>query len=349
MSMKEKLSKIAKQFGGEMVINLGDMPSEVEVISSGVSGLDRALQIIDARTGETLARTNGKPVLGGYPRGRVVELFGPESGGKTTLGLTHLAEVLKMGGDGVFIDVESKLQYNYAKALLEESGADPRKLTIISPPHAEAAWESVLGLVGEVDSIVLDSIAEMMTQARMDTPVGEQQPGMLARVVKDGLYKSKIGTSKTILLVINQIRDEIGGYGWSERVPGGHSLLHKCIGRIRISRVGGAIKESGKEVGITVRAKVHKNQVGVPNGEAKFKLYWGIGVDHVAELINVAAKFDLIKKTGNGWYWLAYENALGCNEDNKMRDGDIKKGLEQNPEALQELKDRVAEKTGAKL
>lgn len=352
MSMKEKLSKITKQFGGEMVLNLGDMPSEVEVISTGVPGLDRALQIVDARTGETLARTHGQPVLGGYPRGRVVELFGPEGGGKTTLGLTHLAEVIKLGGDAVFIDVENKLQYNYAKALLEEAGANPRNLTIITPPHAEAAWESVLSLVGEADSVVLDSVAEMMTQARMDTPVGDQQPGMLARVVKDGLYKSKIGTSKTILLVVNQIRDEIGGYGWSERVPGGHSLLHKCIARIRVSRIGGAIKEGGKEVGITVRAKVHKNQVGIPNAEVKFKLYWGIGIDNIAELCNIGQDMGLIKKTSknSSWLYLDFENPMGSDEDNTVNGAkNMVAALRESPETVKILRDKIGEATGAEL
>jgi len=344
--MKKELDIISKRYGEGIVTSLADTPDEIEVISSGVSSLDLALKIVDARTGQIMARTNGAPVLGGYPRGRVTELSGPDSGGKTTLSLAHSAEVLKIGGNVVFIDVENKIQPNYAKAVLTNSGAELDNISIISPPHAEAVWETVRELVGVVDLIVIDSIAEMMTMARRDTDVGENQPGMLARIVKDGLYKSKIGTSKTILLVINQVRENIGSYGSYERTPGGRALKHKASVRIRISRFGQPFKEpGGREAGIQVRAKVKKNQIGIPEAETDFKLYWGLGIDSVGELVNTAKGIGLIQRAG-GWYWLDYPNSLGVDEDNKSRESDIIESIRKDKGARAELEQAISDFIG---
>jgi recombination protein RecA len=348
MTLDKDLQQIARQFGDEMILDLKNTPVQVEVISSGVPSIDRALQIVDARTMKTLAVTDGHPVLGGYARGRVTELFGPESGGKTTLALTHAAEVIKLGGTAVLMDVENKAQPNYIRAVMEEAGADADSLHVLVPPHAEAAWESVRKLVGVADCIIIDSIAEMMTRARMDAEVGDQQPGMLARIVKDGLYKSKIGTSKTILLVLNQVRDTIGGYGSYEHVPGGHALKHKASSRIRVSRVGKAIQRDGREVGINVRVRVEKNQIGIPNGIAMFKMYWGLGVDAMDDLINVGKALDLVMANG-GWYYLAFENSMGSSEEYKLQRSEFYETVRGDKAVMEELRAAIASETGAEL
>lgn len=342
MTVEERLEKIAARYGAEMHANLAEEPEEVEVIPSGILSLDAAMCI-------PLARCNGKPVLGGYARGRLTELFGPEGGGKTTMAMAHLAEVARIEGTGVYIDVEQKGNPYYFKRIFEEQNADPGCVEVIKPPHAEAVWETVKELAPEVDTIIIDSLADMITKARLDADVGEQQPGMLARVTQDGLKKSKIWETDCILLLINQVREKIGGYSnWNETTPGGHSRLHKAVMRARISR-SMSFKENGEEVGIGVSAKIHKNQLGKPGEQALFRLYWGRGVDKHGDMIEAAMSVGIIRR-GGSYYYLLYDNPAGITEENKANGKEaLRAAFDEHPEMYAQLEDKIAQlvQTGA--
>lgn len=335
MSIQSKLKEITSRYGTEMHANLAEEPEEVEVIPSGILSLDVAMCI-------PMPRVNGEPVLGGYARGRVAELFGPESGGKTTMAMAHLTEVARLGGTGVYIDVEQKGSPYYFKRIFEEQGVDPSRVEIIKPPHAEAVWDVIKEMGPEVDSIVVDSLADMITQSRLDADIGEQQPGMLARVTQDGLKKSRIWSTDCVLLLINQVREKIGGYSnWNETTPGGHSRLHKAVLRIRISRTK-AFKVGGEEVGIGVKASIHKNQLGKPGEVAVFKLYWGKGVDKRSDTLGVARTLGLIVQAGS-WYYLPYENAAGITEENKIHgEGSLRDAFDAHPEMYDQLEEKLA-------
>jgi recombination protein RecA len=343
MSVKSKLQEIANRYGEEMHANLAEEPEEVEVIPSGVLSLDSAMSI-------PLATCNGKPVLGGYARGRLTEMYGAEAGGKTSLALAHLAEVSRIGGTGIYIDVENKASAYYFKRIFEEQEADPSNIEIVRPPHAEAVWEIVKNVGSEVDSIVIDSLADMITKARLDADIGEQQPGMLARVTQDGLKKSKIWETDCVLLLINQIREKIGGYShYNQTTPGGHSRKHKAVMRIKIRRTG-TEKEGSKEVGITVEAYIRKNQLGAPHGRAGFRLYWGRGVDKRGDLIGTALDVGLLIHTGNGYYYLPYDNAANMTEENKLyKRENVRPTFDKHPEMYDQLEEKLAQlvQTGA--
>lgn len=343
MTVEERLEQIAARYGAEMHANLAEEPEEVEVIPSGILSLDAAMCI-------PLARCNGKPALGGYARSRLTELFGPEGAGKTTMAMAHLVEVARIGGTGVYIDVEQKGNPYYFKRIFEEQGADPSRVEVIKPPHAEAVWETIKELAPEVDSIVVDSLADMITKARLDADVGEQQPGMLARVTQDGLKKSKLWETDCILLLINQVREKIGGYSsWNETTPGGHSRLHKSVMRIRVSRVGSSIKVKGKEVGIEVNAKIRKNQLGKPNETAAFRLYWGTGVDKRGDMLEAARELGVIQKAG-AYYYMLYDNPAGIDEDNKIQGkSNLRDAFDEYPEMYAQLEEKIAQlvQTGA--
>jgi recombination protein RecA len=260
------------------------------------------------------------------------------------MAMAHLAEVSKLGGTGLYIDVEQKASPHYFKSIFREQGADPSCIEIINPPHAEAVWETVQALAPEVDSIVIDSLAEMMTRARLDADVGEQQPGMLARIVQDGLKKSQIWSTDCVLLLINQVRERIGGYSnWNERTSGGRYRLHKAVMRIRVSRTK-SFSESGKEIGVGVRAKIHKNQLGAPYGECLFRLYWGSGVDRHGDMIEVADELGLLAKSGS-WYYLVYDNKY-MGEENKRQGRDaVRVVFDEHPEMYDQLADKIAQVT----
>ena len=342
MTVRDRLEKITNRYGAEMHANLAEEPEEVEVIPSGILSLDAAMCI-------PLATCNGKPVLGGYARGKLSELFGPEGSGKTTMAMAHLVEVARLGGTGVYIDVEQKGNPYYFKRIFEHQGADPSRIEVIKPPHAEAVWETIKNLGPEVDSIVIDSLADMITKARLDADVGEQQPGMLARVTQDGLKKSRVWETDCVLLIINQIREKIGGYSnWNETTPGGHSRLHKSIMRVRVSR-SASFREEGKDVGIGVKAKIHKNQLGKPGEEALFRLYWGKGVDKKGDMIEAAMTLGLVQR-GGSYYYLPYENVAGINEQNKANGKDaFRQAFDEHPEMYDQLEEKLAQlvQTGA--
>lgn len=342
MDAKDRLAKITGRYGLEMHANLAEEPEEVEVIPSGILSFDAAMCI-------PLARCNGKLVIGGYPRGRLAEIFGPEGGGKTTMAMAHMVEVAKMHGTGIYIDVEQKGNPYYFKQIFEYQGADASHIEIIKPPHAEAVWEVVREMAPVVDSIVIDSLADMITKARLDADVGEQQPGMLARITQDGLKKSKLWETDCVLLLINQVREKIGGYSkWPETTPGGHHRLHKSVLRARISRTT-AFKKDGKDIGIGVRAKVHKNQLGKPDEEALFRLYWGKGVDRQGDMIEAARVLGLLQQSGS-WYYLPYENAAGITEEDKVQGTNgIREAFDQHPEMYEQLGEKLAQlvQTGA--
>lgn len=336
MSIESRLQEIADRYGSDLHANLAEIPEEVNVIPSGSLSLDAAMGI-------PMARCNGSPVVGGYARGRLTEMYGAEAGGKTTLALAHLAEVSKLGGTGLYIDVEQKGNAGYFKSIFKEQGADPSHVQIINPPHAEAVWEIIKTMGSEVDSIVVDSLADMITKSRLDADIGEQQPGMLARVTQDGLKKSKIWETDCVLLLINQVREKISGYTrYNQTTPGGHSRKHKAVMRIKI-RSTGAYKENGKEVGIGVEAYIRKNQLGPPKGRAVFRLYWGSGVDKRRDMVDAAITLGLIQR-GGAYYYLPYENPAGITEENKVQGKDaLREVFREYPEMYDQLEEKLGQ------
>jgi recombination protein RecA len=337
VTYEKELKGLAKRYGDDLYVSLAEAPSEVEVISSGVLSIDAALQIPKARTA-------GVPVLGGYARGHMTEMFGPEGGGKSTLAIAHLAQVVRQGGRGIYIDVERKASAVYFRSIFREQDADPSGVEIVRPPHAEAVWETVKAMGPEVDCIVIDSLADMMTKARLDSDVGEIQPGMLARVTQDGLRKSAVWDTDCILLMINQVREKIGGFSrWPETTPGGRSRLHRAITRIRIQRAHAPpLKEHGKLVGIAVKAQVKKNQLGAPFAEALFRLYWGKGVDRRGDMIETAMNLGVIVRAGSHYY-LPFDNPVMTEESKIAGKKSIRPAMDANPEVYDMLEAYLGE------
>ena len=292
------LGQIEKQFGKGSVMRLGDAPAiwDVESVPSGSLGLDIALGI------------------GGLPRGRVIEIYGPESSGKTTLTLAVVAEVQKRGGTAAFVDAEHALDPSYAEKL----GVNIQDLLVSQPDTGEQALEITDMLVrsGAVDVVVIDSVAALTPKAEIEGEMGEMQLGLHARLMSQALRKltGNIKRSNTMVIFINQIRMKIGVmFGSPETTTGGNALKFYASVRLDIRRIG-AIKNGEEVVGNQTRVKVVKNKVAPPFRETEFEIMYGQGISHEGELIEIGSNNGIIEKSG-AWYSYKGER-IGQGKDN---------------------------------
>jgi recombination protein RecA len=311
------LGQIEKQFGKGSVMRLGDAPAiwDVESVSTGSLGLDIALGI------------------GGLPRGRVVEVFGPESSGKTTLTLQVVAEVQRAGGTAAFVDAEHALDPSYAEKL----GVNIGDLLVSQPDTGEQALEITDMLVrsGAVDLVVIDSVAALTPKAEIEGEMGEMQVGLHARLMSQALRKltGNIKRSNTMVIFINQIRMKIGVmFGSPETTTGGNALKFYASVRLDIRRIG-AIKNGEEVVGNMTRVKVVKNKVSPPFREAEFEIMYGVGISREGEIIELGSQQGIIDKAG-AWYSYKGER-IGQGKDN------VRTFLQQHPEISREIEEQV--------
>lgn len=318
-ALKLTIDKLDKTFGKGSVMKLGDNPVEpIDTISSGSIGLDLALGI------------------GGYPRGRVIEIYGPESSGKTTLAIHAIAEAQKAGGIAAFIDAEHAFDINYAQKL----GVDIENLLVSQPDHGEQALEIADALIrsGAVDVIVIDSVAALTPRSEIEGEMGDSQMGLQARLMSQALRKLTANISKTncLCIFINQLREKIGVmFGNPETTTGGNALKFYSTVRVDIRRVS-QIKEGEKYLGNRVRAKVVKNKVAPPFKQAEFDIIFGEGISKIGEIIDLGADLEIIQKSGS---WYSYDN-------NKLGQGreQVKKLLLDNPDLANQIESKIREK-----
>jgi recombination protein RecA len=311
------LGQIEKQFGKGSVMRLGDAAAvyDIESVSTGSLGLDIALGV------------------GGLPRGRVVEIYGPESSGKTTLTLQVIAEVQRTGGTAAFVDAEHALDPAYAEKL----GVNITELLVSQPDTGEQALEITDMLVrsNAVDIVVIDSVAALTPKAEIEGEMGEMQVGLQARLMSQALRKltGNIKRSNTIVIFINQIRMKIGVmFGSPETTTGGNALKFYASVRLDIRRIG-AIKNGDEVVGNMTRVKVVKNKVAPPFREAEFEIMYGLGISREGEIIDLASAQDIIEKSGA---WYSYKgNRIGQGKDN------ARAFLQSNPEVAREIEAEV--------
>ena len=312
------IAHIEKTYGKGAVMKLGKAPDyNVDVIPTGSMTLDMALGI------------------GGVPRGRIVEIYGPESSGKTTVALHVAAQAQKLGGEGAFIDVEHALDPVYAKAL----GVDIDNLLVSQPDSGEQALEIAEALVrsGAIDCIVLDSVAAMVTKAEIEGDMGDTHVGLLARLMSQAMRKltSVISKSNCVAIFINQVREKIGVvYGNPETTPGGRALKFYSSVRIEV-RKGEPIKNGAEIIGARTKCKVVKNKVAPPFKECEFDMMFGQGIDRVGEVCDLAVDLDIIKKSGA---WFSYNGQkIGQGREN------AKEYLRSNPDIMKEIEEKVKE------
>ena len=311
------LDKLDKTYGKGSVMKLGDeVNEEVEVISSGSIGLDIALG------------------AGGYPKGRVIEIYGPESSGKTTLTLHAIAECQKKGGIAAFIDAEHAFDRFYAEKL----GVDVTELIISQPDHGEQALEIADNLIrsGAVDIIVIDSVAALTPKSEIEGEMGDSKMGLHARLMSQALRKltGSISKTKCTVFFINQLREKIGVmFGNPETTTGGNALKFYASVRIDIRR-STQIKNTESEVlGNKTRVKIVKNKVAPPFRTAEFDIIYGEGISKIGEIIDLGVNYELIKKSGS---WFSY----GDSKIGQGRDA-VKKVLLENPDLLDELEEKI--------
>ena len=312
------LDKIEKSFGKGSIMRMGDKPvDDVPAISSGSLGLDVALGI------------------GGYPRGRIIEIYGPESSGKTTLAIHAIAETQKMGGIAAIIDAEHAFDPYYARKL----GVNTDELLISQPDHGEQALEITDNLIrsGAVDIVVIDSVAALTPKAELEGDMGDSKMGLQARLMSQALRKltANISKTRTCCIFINQLREKIGVmFGNPETTTGGNALKFYASVRLDIRRVG-QIKEGEEVMGNNVRVKVVKNKIAPPFRKAEFDILYGEGISKTGEIIDMGVNYGIIKKSGS---WFSYgETKLG-----QGREG-VKKLLKDNPELSAELEKKIME------
>jgi recombination protein RecA len=316
------VGQIEKQFGKGAIMRLGqkDAIAIMPSISTGSVSLDFALGI------------------GGVPRGRVVEIFGPESSGKTTLTLQIIAEAQKLGGMAAFVDAEHALDAQYARKL----GVDLDNLLISQPDNGEQALEIVEVLVrsGGVDVVVVDSVAALVPRAEIEGEMGEAQMGLQARLMSQALRKltGVVSKSKTCLIFINQLREKIGVmFGSPETTTGGRALKFYSSVRIDIRRIG-AIKDGDTVVGGRTRVKVVKNKVAPPFREAEFDVMYGEGISKEGDLLDLAVERKIVEKSGT---WFAYSgDRLGQGREN------VKQFLKDNPAIFKSIEEKVRRELG---
>jgi len=321
-ALEAALSQIDKQFGKGSAMKYGDRPSmDIEVVSSGSLALDIALGV------------------GGYPRGRVIEIYGPESSGKTTLTLHAIAEAQKAGLSCAFIDAEHAFDPAYAKNL--KINLDD--LIISQPDNGEAALEIADTLVrsGAVDLIVIDSVAALVPQVELEGGMADNQMGLQARLMSKALRKltSTISKTNATVFFINQIRMKIGVmFGNPETTSGGNALKFYASVRLDIRR-GNAIKEQEEVLGNETKVKVVKNKVAPPFKTAEFEIIYGEGVSKIGEIIDLGVKFEILEKSGS---WYAFKgNKIGQGKEN------TKNYLKENPKIAEEVEDLVRKKASA--
>ena len=321
-ALSAALSQIERQFGKGSVMKLGknDRSMDVETISSGSLGLDIALGV------------------GGLPKGRVVEIYGPESSGKTTLALHCVAEAQKKGGICAFIDAEHALDPVYARKL----GVNIDELLISQPDTGEQALEICDTLVrsGAVDVLVVDSVAALVPKAELEGEMGESLPGLLARLMSQALRKltASINKSNTMVIFINQIRMKIGVmYGSPETTTGGNALKFYASVRLDIRRIG-AIKERDEVVGNTTRVKVVKNKLAPPFKQVEFDIMYGEGVSKMGEILDLGVKAGIVEKSGA---WFSYDSQrLGQGREN------AKAFLKANPDITTKIETAIRQNSG---
>ncbi|MBQ9941606.1 MAG: recombinase RecA [Christensenellaceae bacterium] len=311
------LAQIEKQFGKGAIMRLGDHAANLEIsaIPTGCLELDMALGI------------------GGFPRGRIIEIYGPESSGKTTVSLHVVAEAQKMGGAAAFIDVEHALDPVYAKNL----GVDIENLFVSQPDTGEQALEIMETLIrsGAIDVIVLDSVAALVPKSEIDGEMGDAHVGLQARLMSQALRKltSAISKSNTVAIFINQLREKVGiMFGNPEVTPGGRALKFYSSVRVEV-RKGEAIKNGDQVVGNKTKIKVVKNKVAPPFKIAECEIMYGKGISASSSLVNLGVQFDVIEKSGS---WFSYNGVrIGQGREN------VKKYLEDNPEVAEEIKNKI--------
>ena len=318
-ALETALAQIEKQFGKGAVMKLGaNIAMQVDAIPTGSLGLDLALGV------------------GGMPRGRVVEVYGPESSGKTTLALHVLAEAQKKGGEVAFIDVEHALDPEYARAL----GVDIDSLLVSQPDTGEQALEICEALVrsGAIDCVVVDSVAAMVPRAEIEGEMGDAHVGLQARLMSQAMRKLTgiIGKTGTVVIFINQLRLKVGiVYGNPEVTAGGNALKYYSSVRIDVRRTEQLKDSSGAVIGSRTRAKVVKNKVAPPFREAYFDIMFGEGISKSGELLDLAVQLGIVQKSGA---WFGYgETRLGQGRDN------TKIYLEEHPELFAEIEKQVRE------
>lgn len=318
-ALESAIAHITKTYGTGAIMRLGESKTNlnVEAIPTGSMMLDMALGI------------------GGVPRGRIVELYGPESSGKTTVALHIIAEAQKMGGEVAFIDVEHALDPLYAEAL----GVNIDNLLVSQPDSGEQALEIAEALVrsGAIDVLVVDSVAALTTRAEIDGDMGDSHVGQLARLMSQAMRKltAVISKSKCVAIFINQVREKIGVlYGNPETTPGGRALKFYASVRMEVRR-GEAIKEGGSPIGNRTKVKISKNKVAPPFRECEFDILYGTGISRTGEIVDVATDLGIIKKSGS---WFSYgDQKLGQGREN------VKNILSENEELRKEIEAKIME------
>ena len=323
-ALQAALAQIEKQFGKGTIMSLGagETAEDIQVVSTGSLGLDIALGV------------------GGLPRGRVIEIYGPESSGKTTLTLQVIAQMQRLGGTCAFVDAEHALDIQYAQKL----GVNLHDLLISQPDTGEQALEIADMLVrsGSVDVIVVDSVAALTPKAEIEGEMGEPQMGLQARLMSQALRKltANIKRTNTLVIFINQIRMKIGVmFGSPETTTGGNALKFYASVRLDIRRIG-AIKKGDEMVGNETRVKVVKNKMAPPFREALFDIFYGQGISREGEIIELGVNAGIVDKSGA---WYSYnKDRIGQGKDN------VREYLRDNPAIAAEIEGRIREKLGVK-
>lgn len=315
-ALNQALGKIEKEFGKGSVMKLGEATSmSIDVISTGSIGLDIAVGI------------------GGLPKGRIIEVYGPESSGKTTVALHTVAEAQKQGGIAAFIDAEHALDPVYAKAL----GVDIDNLIISQPDTGEQALEIAEALIrsGAIDIIVVDSVAALVPRAEIEGDMGDSHVGLQARLMSQALRKltGSIKKSNCVAIFINQLREKVGVmFGNPETTTGGRALKFYSSVRLDVRKID-TIKQGDKVLGSRTRVKVVKNKVAPPFKQAEFDIMYGEGISKVGDLLDIASDIDIVKKSGA---WYSYNDTkLGQGREN------VKKFLQDNPDLIKEIDEKV--------